>query len=202
MSKIQGRIDSYSRLKKSMKITVVVDEADCAGVAATVDPYLKKPITLEILTDKAKQMEELSRITPDQRAKIFALIKDIAAFTGEGKEGSREQLTYEYCEQKQIELFSLADCSADTAADFINWLIEFAFEFGVPLKDIPASGIEDIEGYLKVCLKNKKCIVCGKDGQNYKVAKDASYCLCDVHYAEAKQGLSKFSAKYHFPQLD
>jgi hypothetical protein len=185
-----------------MKITFVIDEEDCAGVATELDRYLKKPITLEVLIDSARQMQELSRITPEQRAKIFALVKDIASYTGENAELQREQLMSAYCEDKQIEAFSLSDCSTDTAGDFINWLIEFAFEFGVPLKDVPISGNNEIEGYIKICAKNKKCIACGKDGVNYKINTDVSYCLCDTHYAEAKQGLEKFNEKYHFPQLD
>jgi hypothetical protein len=203
MPKIQGQIDGYSRLKKCMKITFIVDEKDSAGVAAQLDLYIKKPITLEILTDKARQAIELVQITPDQRAKIFALIKDIAAYSGDGKENMREQLTEIFCDEQQIPKFSLSDCMSDTAAAFINWLISFAFEQGVPLKENPVEGLDDIESYIKICIAHRKCCVCGQDGAlvKWETKEDSTELfipLCDAHKMKAaKVGRRAFNQEYH-----
>ena len=200
MAKIRGTIDTYNRQKKCMKVTFIIEDKDSVGVASKLDAYLKKPITLEVLVDGERMAQELTRITPEQRAKIFALIKDIASHTGEGKENMREILEGMYCDERQIETFSLSDCSQDVAGGFIEWLINFAFEQGVGLSENPVLGLKDVSGFLRACVSNKKSMVCGKDGMPYKVqGREINYCMCDTHFAEAqKLGVEAFDKKYHF----
>lgn len=202
MAKIKGTIDTYNRQKKCLKITFIVDEKDSVGVAAQLDQFIKKPITLEVLTDTVRLAEELTRITADQRAKIFALIKDIASYTGEGKENQREILTGMFCEEMQIEEFSLSDCSQDTAGNFIEWLIAFAFENGVALSENPVTGLNDIESYIHTCIKHRKCCACGKDAGLVKwdaiPGAETHIPLCDTHKMRAgKIGKNAFKEEFH-----
>lgn len=184
-----------------MKIVLIVDEEDCKNIGGLLDLHVNKPLLLEIITDIDTLRKQLVQISPEQRAKVFALIRDISEHIGDTKENARMDLMAKFCEEKQIEMFSLSDCMADTAGDFIEWLILFCFENGVPLKEVPANALDDIEKYIQMCVSHKRCMACGKEGKVYIMGKE-KFCLCDVHYWEAKQtGWKVFSEKYHFPTL-
>ena len=47
--------------------------------------------------DAEIRIEDGRTITPDQRKKIFATIRDIAEYTGDHPEGLRAWLLYQYC---------------------------------------------------------------------------------------------------------
>lgn len=196
--RIPCQIATYNRQKKCLKIVLVVDEKDCTNIGALLDQHMDKPLLMEIVNDTDKQRELLLQITGEQRAKIFALIKDIAEYCGETKDNMRDHLTQMYCDEAQVEMFSLSDCMADRACEFINYLIEFAFEQGVTFTDNPASGLSDIEGYLNICILKGKCCVCGKDANITKWCPDTQIALCDFHKARAqKVGKTAFASEFH-----
>ena len=106
------------------------------------------------------------RITPKQRAKIHALIDEIAAWQGELPEYVKRIMKIEFSADRlkalEIKLFSLSDCDVTLASEFITFLIDFVIYYEVPTR-IPLSELcEDIKKYVYVCAKNKKCAVCGK----------------------------------------
>jgi len=191
-------IDTYRRQKKCMKIILTVDEKDCTNIGALLDQHIGKPLLFEIVNDTNKQRELLLQITGEQRSKIFALIKDIAGYCGETKDNMRDQLTQMYCDEAEAEMFSLADCMADTASGFISWLIEFAFEQGCTLTDNPATGLNDVEAYLNICITKKRCCACGKDANVIKWDPGTQIALCDFHKARVqKVGKAAFTDEFH-----
>ena len=66
-------------------------------------------------------------ISPEQRRKIFAIIGDIAWYSGHEPEYLRKLLTLEFVKDKGCEFFSLSNCEKSTATEFISWLIDFCF---------------------------------------------------------------------------
>ena len=68
-------------------------------------------------------------ITPEQRRKSYALMGEIAAYTGYTPEEAKLTLKHEFVQKHmealQKELFSLADCDVTTAREFIGYLIDF-----------------------------------------------------------------------------
>lgn len=210
--KFNCEIDNVRALKKGMKITLAISEKDTINVMKNIYSFMDKPIEIDLLVDVDKQKEKLNWITGEQRRKIFALIKDISIEVGEDKEGLRETISQRFIQATEYEEFSLSNCSKKLAQEFIEYLIALAFQLGVPLSENPITGLENIEGYLKLCITNKKCCVCGKDGEIHhvdaigmgrdrKLVDDSEYrkmCLCRSHHEMAhKMGVARFSEKFH-----
>jgi hypothetical protein len=113
------------------------------------------------------------RITPEQRRKAFALVGEIAAYTGYERDEAHLTLKHEFMnkhlDQLQKELFSLSDCDVTTAREYISYLIDFCLTFDVPTK-VPLTELcDDVEIYVYACLIHKKCCVCGKKAELHHV---------------------------------
>ena len=210
--KFNCEIDNVKTLKKGMKITLAINEKDTINVMKNIYNFMDKPIEIDLLVDNEKQIEKLNWITDSQRKKVFALIKDIAIETGENKEALRETVEQSFIQATEYEEFSLSNCSKKLAQDFIEYLITLAFELGVNLSENPIKGIEDIEGYLHICIDKNKCCICGKDGEIHHVdaigmgrdrkliddTNNKKMALCRTHHSEAHTiGIENFENKYH-----
>lgn len=136
-------------------------------------------------------------ITPEQRRKTFALMRDITAFiSGESSrneirstlramqlnylidvadsEAVRFALTDNYCRLQGIDLFSLSpsneNCaSKELASDFIDWLVNLCVENAIPCMDTLLNRCEDIERYIYACVLHKRCAICGKKADIHEV---------------------------------
>lgn len=153
-------------------------------------------------------------ITAKQRRLIFATLKDLADFIGETPNDAEEIFKQLFCEQtgRDKEL-SFKDCTKYDASAFINFLLEFAFYNDCALSC--QYGIDrayDINKYLELCLKYKKCCVCGKKadlhhddaigrGFNRNKVDDSNkrkMALCRCHHQERHAiGSTEFNEKYH-----
>ena len=155
-------------------------------------------------------------ITPDQRRKAYALMGEIAAYTGYTTEEAKLTLKHEFVQKHmealQKELFSLADCDVTTAREFISYLIDFCLTFNVPTHQPLVALCDDLERYIYACLLCKKCCVCGKRAELHhvdrigmgndrtKVTHIGRLCLplCREHHMEVDQiGDEALCAKYH-----
>lgn len=112
-------------------------------------------------------------ITPEQRRKAFALVGEIAAYTGYTKDEAHLTLKHEFVSRHldalQKELFSLSNCDVTTAREYISYLIEFCLSFGVPTHQPLADLCDDVERYVYACLMHKRCAVCGKKAELHHV---------------------------------
>lgn len=113
------------------------------------------------------------RITPEQRRKAFALVGEIAAYTGYERDEAHLTLKHEFInkhlDQLQKELFSLSDCDVTTAREYISYLIDFCLTFDVPTK-VPLTELcDDVDKYVYACLIHKKCCVCGRKAELHHV---------------------------------
>ena len=118
-------------------------------------------------------LEDGRRITPEQRRKAFALVGEIAAWSGYERDEAHLTLKHEFIskhlDQLQKELFSLSDCDITTAREYINYLIDFCLTFDVPTKVPLLDLCDDVERYVYACLIHKKCCVCGKKAELHHV---------------------------------
>lgn len=143
------------------------------------------------------RLQDNHTITNNQRAKIFAIIKDFSLYTGYEAEYSRDLFTLAFCIENNIEHFSLADCSLEVARTFITYLLEFCIDEDIPLSKTPLNQTEDIDRHLYYSIKKSICAVCGKPSLVYSVG-DKKISLCNLHYDEAKmKGLQRFQEIYH-----
>lgn len=188
-------------------------------------------------------LEDGRRISAEQRRKIFALVEDIGEYAGSiprskaakaaqaefmrhmqllylidraDTEAVRRQLTYHYCSLCDLELFSLSSVDMSTARDFIDWLVEKCIEFDVPCLDTLLYRCEDVERYLYLCVRHRRCALCGAKadiheadtvgmGRNRNAIHHLGQRvqpLCRKHHAEVHSiGQKRFNERYHLDSV-
>lgn len=139
-------------------------------------------------------------------------MNDIASYTGYLPEEQKEWLKYLHISRTGSDYFSLSDCSVDMAREFINTILDYALEEGIPLSDLGVNRTDDIGKYLYFCIKHKKCAVCGRPGEIHHVdaigmgrdrrkVDDSGFrkiCLCRTHHTIAHtKGMDRFEQMYH-----
>lgn len=159
----------------------------------------------EIIFDDNRRLSSL------QRKKAHALLADFARWSGDDPEYVKLWLKYYFIADTGNEYFSLSDCSVTTARLFINYLIEFAFKWNIPFRQKGMALQDDINKYLWLCIKYRKCAICGKYGEIHHIqavgaGRDRKHidhshhdliCLCREHHNEAHQlGVNTFKQKY------
>lgn len=172
---------------------------------------LMEPIEAKHMRDCTVWLDDGRHISAEQRKKVYATINDIAAYTGEVSEIMKGWLKYLHIYRTGSKYFSLSDCSMDTAREFINTILDYALEMGIPLMDFALNRTDDIDHYLYACLKLKKCAICGRPGEihhvdaigmgnNRRTLDDSQHrkiCLCRTHHTEAHAtGVESFANKY------
>lgn len=184
------------------------------GEQLVVLPY--SPLAREILQKRSTDVEiklwDGREISPVQRRKIYATIRDISSWCGHEPEELKQYFKWNFCSLDGRENFSLSDVDMTTAKEFISYLIEFCFYNNVPTQDSMLDRTDDIGKYLYLCLEHRKCAVCNKKadvhhvdrvgmGRNrdeiIHVGMDA-VALCREHHNEAHiSGDRSFFEKYH-----
>lgn len=213
MVKLKTEISSYSGGKKGGRLTLLFDAEEAKEFERVLYNFRDKPLIIDIGVDAPARMEQLNQITEQQRKYIYQLFHDIGDCFGNSPEEIKSQLKEIYAHLEEIPAFSLSDCSQNIAAGFIDFLIIFAVENKVPLKENPIKHITDLEKYQLACIKNKVCCVCGKVaeihhydaiGISHKRGKPEDevtlrkMALCRVHHTEAHTiGRETFCNKYH-----
>ncbi|MDI6617879.1 MAG: putative HNHc nuclease [Clostridiales bacterium] len=210
--KFNCEIDNIRTLKKGMKVTLSVDDEQTRKVMECIYNFMDKPITIEFLVNDAAQIERLKQINEDQRKKIYAILKDIANSTGDSLENTKDNLKIEFLQHSQYDMFSLSNCSKELASDFIDYLLNFAFENGIPMSEHPLKYTDNVDRYLLACINHKICAVCGQPGEihhwdaigmgrdrnKYDDSQNKKICLCRLHHTEAHTiGNKAFQDKYY-----
>lgn len=169
-----------------------------------------------IITDKHIKTAEIRfddgrTISAEQRKKAYATMRDIAEWSGYLPEEQKEYLKWLHMIRTGCKYFSLSNCTIDTAREFINTILEYAIENGIPLSELAIERTDDIGRYLYYCIKHKKCAVCGQQGEihhvdtigmgnNRKKTDDADcrkICLCRIHHTIAHaRGNDAFEKMY------
>jgi hypothetical protein len=161
-------------------------------------------------------LEDGRKVTPEQRRKAFALVGEIAAWSGYERDEAHLTLKHDFIanhlDQLQKELFSMSDCDVTTAKEYITYLIDFCLTFDVPTHVPLVDLCDDIERYVYSCLIHKKCAVCGKKAELHHVDRvgmgnnrneiqhEGRRCLplCQEHHMEVDQiGDEALCRRYH-----
>ena len=173
--------------------------------------HIGEQISKKRIRNAEMRFDDGRHISAEQRKKVYATIRDIADYTGYLPEEQKEWLKYLHISNTGCDYFSLSDCTMDTAREFINTILEYALENGVPLSEDAINRTDDIGRYLYFCIKNKKCAVCGKPGEIHhedaigmgndrKKVDDSNHkkiCLCRLHHTMAHQlGVIRFTEMY------
>lgn len=106
------------------------------------------------------------KITDKQRRKVFALVNDIEAHTGQPRDWLREMfqdyVTFLNGYDKHI---SLSDCTRKQAGELIDVIIEWIFENDIPLRFKTSDLIKNDRTFLYMATINRKCVICGKHAE-------------------------------------
>ena len=194
------------------KLEKVMQDGSGTHLYITIPDRYLQDIILEKNIRKAEiRFDDGRHISIEQRKKAYATIGDIALWSGNNPEAEKEEMKYEYIKRTGREYISLSSCTMDEAKEFINVLMEFAIENGIPLTARGIERTDDIGRYLYYCIKHKKCCICGKAGEIHHVdtigmgndrkrVDDSGYrkmCLCRKHHTIVHQrGMDVFEKMY------
>ena len=128
-------------------------------------------------------LNDCRMISRQQQKKIYAMIGDISDYTGHQVEFLKSYLKCEYIKMYGGEWFSLGYVDMTTARKFIEFILHICFEWEVPLKLNTVDLTRDVNNYLYLCLKYRKCAVCG--------------CHADIHHHENLVGMGMDRAKHN-----
>ncbi|MCU7195856.1 putative HNHc nuclease [Turicibacter sanguinis] len=128
-------------------------------------------------------LNDCRMISRQQQKKIYAMIGDISDYTGHHVEFLKSYLKCEYIKMYGGEWFSLGYVDMTTARKFIEFILHICFEWEVPLKLNTVDLTRDVNNYLYLCLKYRKCSVCG--------------CHADIHHHENLVGMGMDRAKHN-----
>lgn len=109
------------------------------------------------------------KISNKQRDKAHALLRDISDFNGDSEKDNKTNLKNDYITEKNIDFFSLSDTTVSNAREFISYLIELCFQYNIPFKNKGIEMTDDINRYLYLCIKYRKCAVTGRPGEIHHI---------------------------------
>ncbi|MCI1634540.1 MAG: putative HNHc nuclease [Liquorilactobacillus nagelii] len=158
-------------------------------------------------------------ISPLQQRKAYAMIRDIGEYQGFEQryefENLKQHLKSQFCHESSYRKFSLSNCHKDIATEFISWLVEYCFYFGIPFEFKDLANTFDTGRQVYLCLVHKRCTCCGSTRNiqiNHEdtvgIGNDRTHldhrghrleALCNLHHHEFHQlGPTSFAAKWHF----
>lgn len=157
-----------------------------------------------ILENKAHnctiQLRDNKPLSRRQRRFCYALLNDIAEWAGmqleETKRVMKDKFLEDYVGDFDLEDFSLKDAPMELISSFQDFLVDFVLSYDIPTKaDIKGSLSAD--KYVHMCIKSRKCCICGKDASLYTDHEGKTISVCGSHRIELLTGGSTFYEKYH-----
>ena len=159
------------------------------------------------------QVYDPYKITGKQRRKIFALVNDIEAHTGQPRDYLREMFAdYVRTLEGYEERLSLASCSKQQASEIIEVIIMWVFQHDIPLNYKTSDLMKEDKAFLYMTVLKRKCAICGKHAElahRYAIGRGRNrnkmdhygnqvLGLCSSHHREQHQiGIDSFNKKYH-----
>lgn len=159
------------------------------------------------------------KINPKQRALFFALLNDIYNWSGEPQDFLKEWFYARYTVRTNGKTISLADTSQNSKTDatvLIDDVVDFIFEFDVPIKTGYELLPRDENQFQYQCIKHRKCLICGRhadinhvdevgmrrDRTKVDHTQHRLCALCREHHTEWHQiGNTAFCHKYKITNL-
>ena len=154
------------------------------------------------------------KITDKQRRKIFALVNDIEAHTGQPSEYMRGMFTHYLQALHGTEnRISMASCSKREASDLIDVIITWIFQNHIPLNYKTSDLMRNDNYFIYLSTINRQCVICGAEnsdlahreavgsGRNRNKVNhigERVLALCRRHHSEQHQiGVDSFDKLHH-----
>ena len=170
------------------------------------------------------QLVDSRPLSDKQRRSCYALLREIADYTGQGIDPTKEWMKIKFMaedlEQTADKIFSLSNAPMSLVCAFQRFIVRFILEWDIPCNFPLLDMADDVRDYIYSCLMNKKCCICGQHTDLHHVERVGMgrnrdeiihegmevLPLCREHHTEAHtMPDEEFFAKYHLPggiQLD
>lgn len=164
------------------------------------------------------QLVDSRPLSDQQRRMCYALLHEIADYTGQGLDATKEWMKLKFLAEDLQEtadrIFSLANAPMSLVCAFQRFLIRFILDWDIPCGFSLLEYADDVEDYIYHCLVTKKCCICGRPTDLHHVdrvgmGRDRTDIvheglevlpLCREHHTEAHTMPDKdFFARYHLP---
>ena len=164
------------------------------------------------------QMVDSRPLSDKQRKMCYALLGEIAEYTGMGKDPTKEWMKLKFMsedlEQTADQIFSLANAPMSLVCAFQRFLVRFVLDWDIPCRFSLLEYADDVADYIYHCLVTKKCCICGTPTDLHHIGRVGmgrdrtdiihegmeALPLCREHHTEAHtMPDSEFFDKYHIP---
>lgn len=165
------------------------------------------------------QMIDNRPLSDKQRKMCYALLREIADYTGQGIDPTKELMKIKFLaddlEQTADKIFSLSNAPMSLVCAFQRYLIHFVLDWDIPCSFSLLAYADDVSDYIYHCLVTKKCCICGMPTDLHHIdrvgmGRDRTDIiheglevlpLCREHHTEAHtMPDAEFFARYHIPQ--
>lgn len=199
---VVGRITDYD--PKSMELTIKAKYDDWFTLSKR--EYQKCLV----------QLVDSRPLSDKQRRACYALIREIADYSGMGSEEAKQWMKIKFLtedlEGTADRIFSLSNASMSLVAAFQGFLIDLILAWNIPTRFPLIDMVDDIERYIYGCLAHKVCCVCGKPSDLHHVTAVGAgrdrrkiihegmiaLPLCREHHTEVHTiGMTAFNERYH-----
>lgn len=200
----KGRIVGYDERSGEMLVRVKYDD---------IHTMLKRNYK-ECLV----QLVDSRPLSDKQRRACYALLAEIADYSGMGREQTKEYMKIKFMvddlQETADSIFSLSNAPMSLVCAFQRFLVRFILDWDIPCDFPLLNFVDDIADYVYGCLINKKCCICGKKADLHHVERVGMgrnrdeiihegmevLPLCREHHTEGHAiGQQSFNEKYHIP---
>lgn len=162
------------------------------------------------------QMIDSRPLSDKQRRACYALLGEIAEYSGMSKGQTKELMKIKFLADELQEtadsIFSLANAPMSLVCAFQRYLVRFIIEWEIPCSFPLLEFVDDTADYIYSCLIHKKCCICGRRADLHHVdhvgmGRDRTEIihegmevlpLCREHHTEAHTiGQKTFNDKWH-----
>lgn len=164
------------------------------------------------------QLIDSRPLSDKQRRACYALLREIADYTGQGADQTKEWMKIKFLaddlEQTADKIFSLSNAPMSLVCAFQRYLVRFILEWDIPCNFPLLDFVDDVGDYIYSCLVNKKCCICGGPAELHHIDRVGMgrsrtdiiheglevLPLCRGHHQEAHTMSDReFFDRYHLP---
>ena len=162
------------------------------------------------------QFEDSRTLSDKQRKACYALIHEIADFTGMGADTTKQYMKLKFLAEDLQEtadkIFSLSNASMSLVCAFQKFLVRFIIDWEIPCSFPLLNYVDDVGDYVYACLNKKVCCICGESADLHHtdrigMGRDRDIInhiglmaepLCRKHHTECHNiGQKAFDERYH-----
>ena len=150
---------------------VDIDERGVMTIKATYPDWYT--LTKREYSECLIQMIDGRPLSNKQRKSCYALIREIANYTGMGLDPTKEYMKLKFLTEDLQEtadkIFSLSNAPMSLVCAFQRFLVRFILDWDIPCSFPLLDFVDDVSDYLYACLLNKKCCICGQPADLHHV---------------------------------